>query len=378
MSRIVYSTGTMNKIFREFTFGHGAKVKNRLVLAPMTTYSSNEDLTLSIQEEVYYKSRSKGMGIVITAATAVNKNAQAFELQISARDERYLDSMKRLSNAIKSEGALSILQLHHGGRMNTPGLYPNQDIVCPSCVKANRDYAVEPRELKTSEVYDIIDDFVRAAKIAIDAGFDGIELHGANTYLLQQFFSPHSNVRDDEFGGNIRNRMNFSLILVKRIIELKKKYAKKEFVIGYRFSPEEVENPGITLDDTLNLVEELASKDIDYLHVSIGNYKGTSLRDKTDKELIVKKLQNVINNRVPLIGVGHLESLFDLDEAIGLGYDMLALGLIALSDSNVVENLKNGIEPNKVFRKNDSLPNNMYNRIEEWGSSLSDRGYTFE
>ena len=368
----------MNKIFKEFTFGHGAKLKNRLVLAPMTTYSSNDDLTLSKEEEVYYKSRSKGMGMVITAATAVNKNAQAFENQITARDARYLDSMKRLSRAIKSEGALSILQLHHGGRMNVPGLYPNQDIVCPSSVKANRDYAVKPRELKTSEVYDIIDDFVRSAKIAINAGFDGIELHGANTYLLQQFFSPNSNQRNDEFGGSLEKRMNFSLILIKRMLELKKKYAKKEFIIGYRFSPEEIENPGITLDDTLKFVDELASKDIDYLHISLGNFKATSIRDKTDKQLIVEKLHNVINNRVPLIGVGHLESLSDLEEAMALGYDMLALGLIALSDKNVIENLMNNKEPNKTFRREDLLPTQMYNRLENWGSGLKDRGYTFE
>ncbi len=164
--------GIMIKTFKKFTFGHGAVLRNRLVLAPMTTYASNEDLTLSKEEEVYYKTRSKGMGMVITAATAINKNAQAFENQITARDERYLDSMKRLSNAIKSEGALSILQLHHGGRMNIPGLYTNQDIVCPSCVKANRDYAVEPRELKTSEVYDIIDAFVKSEKIAIKDGLE--------------------------------------------------------------------------------------------------------------------------------------------------------------------------------------------------------------
>jgi len=367
----------MKEIFKKFTFGHGAKLKNRLVLAPMTTYSSNDDLTLSKEEEVYYKSRSKGMGMVITAATAVNKNAQAFENQITARDERYLDSMRRLSNAIKSEGALSILQLHHGGRMNVPGLYPNQEIVCPSCVKANRDYAVEPRELKTSEVYDIIDDFVRSTKIAINAGFDGVELHGANTYLLQQFFSPHSNHRDDEFGGSLEKRMKFGLTLVKSI-KLKKKYAKKEFIIGYRFSPEEIENPGITLSDTLHFVNELASKDIDYLHVSLGNYKATSVRDETDKELIVRKLQGVINNRVPLIGVGHLESISDLKEAIDLGYDMLALGLIALSDTNIVENLKNKLEPNKIFRRKDLLPTKMYNRMENWGTELEERGYIFE
>lgn len=368
----------MNKTFEKFKFGHGAVLRNRLVLAPMTTYSSNEDLTLSSEEEVYYKSRSKGMGMVITAATAVNKHAQAFENQITARDERYLDSMRRLSNAIKSEGALSVLQLHHGGRMNPPGLYPNQDIVCPSCVKANRDYAVEPRELKTSEVYDIIDDFVRSAKIAIRAGFDGIELHGANTYLLQQFFSPNSNHRDDEFGGSLEKRMNFGLTLVKRMIEVKKKYAKKEFIIGYRFSPEEIENPGITLKDTLEFVNELASKDIDYLHVSLGNFKATSKRDSTDKELIVNKLHSVINNRVPLIGVGNIETLSDLEEAFSLGYDLMGLGIIALADIDVVEKLKNDQPVNKVFRRKDLLPKNMFDRVGSWGPGLEEKGYTFE
>ena len=119
----------------------------------------------------------------------------------------------------------------------------------------------------------------------------------------------------------------------------------------FSYTPEEIENPGITLKDTLEFVNELASKDIDYLHVSLGNFKATSSRDKTDKELIVKKLQSVINYRVPLIGVGHLESLNDLEEAFGLGYDLLALGLISLSDVNVVENLEKNFNKEKIFFK---------------------------
>ena len=142
---------------KQLIFPNGMVMRNRLILAPMTTYSSNKDLTLSDEEEVYYNSRSKDIGMVITAAVAVSKNAQAFEHQISIKDDTYIPSMKRLASTIKKEGALAVVQLHHGGRMNAPNLYKNQDIVGPSAIKANRDYCVTPRELQNIEIYNIID-----------------------------------------------------------------------------------------------------------------------------------------------------------------------------------------------------------------------------
>lgn len=365
----------MKQIFKEFMFPHGKVMRNRIALAPMTTYSSNEDLTLSDEEEIYYNSRSKHIGMVITAATAVSKNAQAFDRQISIRDERYLDSMKRLATSIKKEGALAVLQIHHGGRMNVPNMYPNQDIVSASAVKANRDYAVTPRELKTSEVYDVIDAFVNATKLAIEAGFDGVEIHGANTYLIQQFFSPHSNVRTDEFGPTIDKRLTFPLTLVDRIIELKRRLDKKDFIVGYRFSPEELENPGITIDDTLVLVDNLIYKDIDYLHVSLGNYKQTSMRNKEDKEPLVTKISSVLNERVPFIGSGNIESLQDIEEALQLGYDLVALGMITIADKDTVEKLMNNETPSKVISKESLLPTPLYNRISSW-RGLETRGYS--
>ena len=104
-------------------------IKNRFVLAPMTTYSGNPDLTLSDEEEIYYNARGKEFGMVITAATAVSLHAQAFTNQISAKSDFYLPSLKRLADTIKSGGAKAILQLHHGGRMNALGLYENPEIV---------------------------------------------------------------------------------------------------------------------------------------------------------------------------------------------------------------------------------------------------------
>lgn len=365
----------MKQLFEKFTLGHGAVLRNRLVLAPMTTYAANDDLTLSDEEEVYYNSRSKGMGMVITAATAINKNAQAFENQITIRDERYLESMTRLANAIKKEGAKAVIQLHHGGRMNMPGMYPNQDIVSASAVKANRDYLVKPRKLKTSEVYDIIDDFCNATKLAIKAGFDGVELHGANTYLIQQFFSPHSNRRTDEFGGTLQKRLKFPLLLVDKVLKVKKLYADRDFIIGYRFSPEELENPGISLKHTKVLVDELASKDIDYLHISAGNYKQSSIRNPKDTIPVVTQLNKVINGRVPLIGSGSIDSIQNAEEALELGYDLLALGMIAISDKDVVEKFRNNQEPSKVISKESLLPTKLFDRITKW-TGLENKGYS--
>ncbi len=364
----------MNKVFTEFTFGHGAKMRNRVALAPMTTYSSNDDLTLSDEEEIYYNSRAKEIGMVITAATAISKNAQAFENQISIRDERYLESMARLAEAIKKEGAKAILQIHHGGRMNRPDSYPNQDIVSASAVKANRDYAVTPRALRTSEVYDVIDDFCNATKLAIKAGFDGVEIHGANTYLVQQFFSPHSNKRTDEFGGSLDKRLKFPLLLTDRVLRAKKLYGKNDFIVGYRFSPEELENPGIRIKDTLRLVDELASKDIDYLHVSIGKYNSSSIYDKTDKEPIVTKLVQVINHRVPLIGAGGIEDMESVNDALSLGYSIVALGMISLADKEAVSKLKNNELPSKLITKDSLLPSPLFDRIKSW-KGIEDRGY---
>jgi 2,4-dienoyl-CoA reductase-like NADH-dependent reductase (Old Yellow Enzyme family) len=368
----------MKKPFDTFTFPSGAIARNRFVLAPMTTYASNDDLTLSDEEEVYYNSRSKDIGIVITAATAISKNAQAFPNQISIRDERYLDSMKRLATTIKKEGALAVIQLHHGGRMNVPGLVVNQDIVSASSIKANREYAAVPRELKISEIYDVIDDFCNATRLAIEAGFDGVELHGANTYLIQQFFSPHSNRRNDEWGGSLQNRLRFPMTLVDKVLSVKEKYAKPDFIIGYRFSPEELEEPGISLDDTLYLVDHLASKNLDYLHVSLGNYRSTSLRNKEDNQFIVEKLVEVINNRVPLIGAGSIDNIEHAKDALQLGYDLLGLGMACLADKDMVKKMQDNKTPSKIIDSNSLLPSKLMKRLENWGKGLEGKGYTLK
>lgn len=360
-------------LFDPITFRSGITLRNKLVLAPMTTYASNDDLTLSKEEETYYHSRAKDLGMVITAATAVSKQAQAFPNQISIQDDSYIDSMSRLARSIQSNGSVAILQLHHGGRMNQPNLFEGQDIVAPSGIKANREYAVTPRELSVPEIKQLIEEFKQATRRAIQAGFDGVELHGANTYLLQQFFSPHSNRRIDEYGGSRSKRYTFIHELIQGVKQVIKDEATNPFALGYRFSPEEIEEPGITLNDTKYLVDRLSQEELDYLHISLGTYQGTSMRDPLDTTPIVQSLVEVIDGRVPFIGVGGIETLDQANEALKMGYDLVALGLITLGDTDVVAKLKDGKEPSKVISKNSMLPDKMYQRLLNW--NLSTRGY---
>ena len=362
------------KILEDYKLKNKVMMKNRFVLAPMTTYAGNEDLTLSQEEEAYYKVRGKQFGMVITAATAVSRQAQAFTNQISAMDDTYIPSLKRLAKAIKVGGALAILQLHHGGRMNAQGLFKGQDIVSASSVKAERPNALRPRALETEEVFQVIDDFKKAMIRAIKAGFDGIELHGANTYLIQQFFSPNSNRRDDLFGGSLEKRLTFPMKLVDMAVETRLQYGKPDFIIGYRLSPEEYERPGISLDDTKVLIENLSIKDIDYIHFSLGSYKQSSIRNNDNQKRIIEILRPFNTGNKALIGVGGIDNYDKAIEAFDMGYDMLAIGKAALSDAHVVDHIMHNQTIKKVIDDASVIPSKMKARIKTW-SYLDQAGY---
>ncbi|WP_217896395.1 hypothetical protein [Oceanobacillus rekensis] len=121
--------------------------------------------------------------------------------------------------------------------------------------------------------------------------------------MIQQFFSPHSNRRNDHWGGSLEKRMNFPLAVVQAVKAAIEKYADKPFIYGYRISPEELEEPGITLDDTLTLLLKLKDQGLDYIHVSIGNVAQSSIRDKENKTPVINIIKDKLGNNIPIIGV---------------------------------------------------------------------------
>nr|WP_320058256.1 NADH-dependent flavin oxidoreductase [uncultured Bacteroides sp.] len=332
-----------NNILSSFKFPlSGIELDNRVVMAPMTTFSGNEDGTVSDAEIAYYKERNKGAGLLLTACAYVLPQGKGFHGQIGVHADEMIPSLKRIADTLKENGGKALLQIHHGGRMCPPEELPDGQCVSASAVVALREGAQVPREMTVAEIEETIDAYGEAARRAVEAGFDGVEIHGANTYLIQQFFSPHSNRRTDKWGGSLEKRMAFPLAVVDAVKAAVKKSVQHPFIVGYRISPEEMENPGITIEDTLALTEALVAKGLDYLHVSTMNFWAGSMRDEKDTMPRTKLIYERVGNLVPLIGVGGISSPEQVEQVLQEGYSLVALGRELLIEPHWLEKVKNG------------------------------------
>ncbi|WP_047154675.1 NADH-dependent flavin oxidoreductase [Aneurinibacillus tyrosinisolvens] len=331
-------------LFKPFTFPSGVELKNRIVMAPMTNTSALDNGEVSDEELAYYRERAGGVSAVITACTYVTESGKGFPGEFGADSDTLIPSLKRLASTIQEEGAKAILQIFHAGRMAPPELLPDGQPISASAVAAEREDAVVPREMTEEEIVHMIKAFGETTRRAIEAGYDGVEIHGANTYLIQQFFSPHSNRRTDKWGGTLEKRMAFPLAVVDAVKKVVETHAKKPFVIGYRLSPEERENPGITMEDTLQLVDKLADQGLDYLHISVGAFLNGSIRDAEDKTSRVVMIQERVGNRIPIIGVGMLRTPDEVVEALDTGIPLIALGRELIMEPHWIQKVKAGQE----------------------------------
>lgn len=339
-------------LIEPYTLPNGVQLKNRIVMAPMTNFSSNPDGTVTDAEVKYYARRSSGVGMVITACTYVTANGKGFHGEFGGDRDELIPSLRQLASAIKEQGAKAVLQIFHGGRQIPPELVPNGEVVSASAVPVEGEGKPVPRALTETEVESIIRDFGETTRRAIEAGFDGVELHGANGYLIQQFFSPHSNRREDQWGGSLEKRLAFPLAVVDEVKKVVAEHAKESFVVGYRFSPEEPETPGITMADTLTLVDALADKNLDYLHVSLQNFWSTPRRGIQDTRSRIEIIQERVGDRVPVIGVGSIYTADDALKAMQTGIPLIALGRELIIDPDWVQKVQEGRESEIVTKIN--------------------------
>jgi len=354
----------MTKLHEKFTFPNGATIQNRLVMAPMTTYSGHDQGEVSEAECAYYSVRARDVGMVITGTTFTLRNGQGFPNQFYAGCDKHLHGLANLAKTIKADGAKAILQVFHAGRMVRPGLLKESEVVSASDVPAEREGALTPRPLRDEEVDDIIESFVATTKRAIEAGFDGVEVHGANTYLIQQFYSPHSNRRNDRWGGTRDKRMRFPLAVTRAVLATVKRHAPSGFIVGYRMSPEELENPGLTLEDNLALANSLSDLPLDYLHLSLRRFNQTSLRDSADERLIARRFKSTLAGRLPLIGVGSVLTTEDAQSALEVGFDLVALGSVLIADPSAAGKILRGETPHfkvtSAIRAERFIPPNLF------------------
>ncbi|TYG34330.1 FAD-binding protein [Lonepinella koalarum] len=339
----------MTTAFEQLTLASGLTLKNRVFMAPMTTQSADENGFVNDELVTYYRERAKDVGAIVVECGYVQRNGMAFPGGVGLSTDDHIAGLAKIAEAIKQQGSVPIMQIYHGGRMVRPELLPDGSVaIAPSAIAACRHGCVEPKALTVDEIEQLIVDFGLATERAIKAGFAGVEIHGANTYLIQQFFSPHSNRRDDQWGGDIEKRARFPLAIVDVVKStVKKCLGDKPFVVGYRFSPEELEKPGINYDDTLFLLEKLAHKGLDYLHFSTGQAVQTSIIDLHDKQPLIDKL---IQNRsetlakIPVMGVGSIKQAKDLDNAFAHGFDLVSVGKALIVEPRWLQKVQDGEE----------------------------------
>lgn len=346
----------------------GIEVPNRVLMAPMTTLNADHDGICGDELPLYYGLRSGGPGAVIVECAHVHPRGRVFPGGIGLDDDRQIAGLAKVAAAIKAEGSRAFLQLFHGGRMSHPAQIDGQQPVAPSAVAAPRPEAVLPRELSGAEIEELIEAFAASARRAVLAGFDGVEIHGANTYLVQQFFSPHSNRRDDEWGGDRASRARFPLAVVNAV---KAAVPDSGFALGYRFSPEEIEVPGIRFDDTLYLLERIAAEGIDYLHFSTKKLLQTSIVDLGDDEPLMSKLIGASSGTlaaVPVVGVGGVMELEQVTAGLEAGFSAVAVGRELIVEPRWVQKVTAGEEVATYVRHDDcaelAIPESLWNFVE--------------
>ena len=326
-------------LFQPFTLNNGVTVKNRLAVAPMTHFGSHADGLISDQECTFLGNRAGDIGLFISAATLVQDGGKAFRGQPEATGEHCIDSLKETAQIIQKQGAKAILQIHHGGSQAMVELNRRDKI---SASASEKDGA---REASAAEVEELIASFAQAADLAIRAGFDGVEIHGANGYLIQQFYSAQSNRRSDQWGGSLENRMRFPLAVVDAVVAVREKHRLNDFIIGYRFSPEEAGEDGLTMTETGTLIDALVQKPLQYLHVSLWEFDKKIRRGGDTAQTRMQFIHDRINGKLPLIGVGNLFTADDILAAFETGWaEFIALGKTVMINPHIATQIREGRE----------------------------------
>lgn len=361
-------------LFSPFMLTEKIKLRNRIVMAPMTTWSANPDGTISEQELEFYKRRSQNVGLVITGCTYVTPSGIGFTHEFAAYDDRFINSLEKLAAAAKSGGAPAILQIFHAGNKAIPELVPNNDVISASAssVKSG-DFmkrVVQSREMTENEIQETIRAFGDVTKRAIKAGFDGVELHGAHGFLLQNFFSPLFNQRNDRWGGDLEGRMRFPLAVLQEVKNVVYEYATKPFAIGYRISPEESATGGLRIEDTYKLLDRLISSGISYIHTSLVSINDSYPVESPNGPRTIELILNHIAGRVPVIAAGKIRTPSQAQEAISTGLPLVAIGKglvinpewVTLAESGRSHEIQTTLNPQLVHEL--TIPDKLWDQIQ--------------
>jgi 2,4-dienoyl-CoA reductase-like NADH-dependent reductase (Old Yellow Enzyme family) len=336
-------------IFSNHKIGN-ISLKNRLAVAPMTRVSANEDGTTGPLMKDYYQSFAQGgFALIITEGIYTDKHySQGYKFQPGLTDEAQVKSWQAITDAVHKSGGVIIAQLMHAGALSQHNKYSGHS-AAPAAVKplgkemtfyyGKGDYSV-PKIMSKEDIDNVIKGFVNAAKLAKCAGFDGVEIHGANGYLLDQFLTVYTNQRTDEYGGTLVNRLR----IYKEIITSVREAVGQDFVIGIRFSQGKVNDfeykwPKKETDAKYTF-QSVKRFGVDYIHTTEPIAKDSAFEGSLSLAAFAKKYGDVsvianggVNNK------DDAKLLIDSDQA-----DVVSLGKIALANQswpNIIKDKQN-------------------------------------
>ncbi len=323
----------MTTLFDKLTIGN-TELNNRILYAPMTRSRANDEGVQPDFVAEYYGQRATA-GLLITEATNVSEMAKGYVRTPGIYTDEQVASWRKVTERVHAEGGKIFLQIFHTGRIALPDLLPeNAQPVAPSAVAAAgqnytdagmKDFVV-PRELKTEEIKAIVKDFATAARNAIEAGFDGVEIHGANGYLIQQFLSTNVNLRTDEYGGLVENRSRFLLEIVDAVVaEIGWERTGLRLSPGGEFNDIK-ENDAEELYDYV--IAELNKRNLAYLHI------GTFDQNRDWHPIIRPKYDGIY-----LAGVGFDKERGERTLAEG-GADAIVYGKLFLANPDLPERFR--------------------------------------
>jgi N-ethylmaleimide reductase len=292
----------MQHLFLPHTLGN-TPLSNRVVMAPMTRSRAINNIPNELMA-IYYGQRASA-GLIITEGTAPSPNGLGYARIPGIFNEEQVKGWQKITSSVHDKGGRIFLQLMHTGRVGHPQNLPEgKALVAPSSVKLEKtkmwvdgDGLKEiplAKELTTTEIHDLVHDHVKAAQNSIQAGFDGVEVHGANGYLIKQFLNPHINRRTDDFGGSIENRSRFLLEVVQGISK-----AIGRDKVGVRISPFSQANETALYPEAeatyLYLARKLNDLGIAYLHITDNSTKG-------EPHVLAEHIRKIFRNTLILSG----------------------------------------------------------------------------
>lgn len=332
-------------LFQPFTFTNGKIAKNRFFKSAMEEQLAKHNQPTNELVRLYDTWAKGGIGISVTGNVMVAENGKGSINDVVITDERSMDTLKAWAKAGTQNDTLLIMQINHAGKQSPKAV--NKTPVAPSAVplRGMDGFINPPRALADNEIETIIQEFIRTAKIAEQAGFSGVQIHGAHGYLVSQFLSPHHNQRTDKWGGSLENRMRFLVEIYQGI----RAVVRPEFLVGLKLNSADFQKGGFDENDSIQVVQKMSELGIDFMEISGGNYESPEMltaKASTQKREAffldyAEKARKV--SQVPLIITGGFRSEQAMNDALNSGHlDFIGIARPLAILPDLPNQIKNG------------------------------------